>query len=114
MNLQEGRYDDIVGLGFKLIVRNSQTLEAIGVSERECLSKLGVTTVHIVESGTQLASAAQDLDRKFIPFMHEHNIEAMVIRPDFYVYGVTTESNGINQLINDLVQDLKKIGVKVV
>ena len=112
MNSKEGRYDDIVGLGFKLIVRNSQTLENIGTPEKQYLSKLGVTAVHMVDAGTEKVGAAQDLDKKFIPFMQEHQIEAMVIRPDFYVYGVTKESNGVNHLINDLVKDLKNIGVR--
>jgi hypothetical protein len=41
----------------------------------------------------------------------QHNIEAMLVRPDFYLYGAVSTASDINQLVDDLAGDLKRHGV---
>ena len=57
------------------------------------------------------AGAWTDLDRKYIPFMAQHDIQAMLVRPDFYLYGAASTPSGVGPLIDDLAADLERHGV---
>lgn len=111
---REGRFDDIVGLGFVLVARSAATLAALGETQRAFLHALGARRV-VVEaaSNANTADALIDLDAKFIPYMQQHGIDAMLVRPDFYLYGAVKEPGEINRLIDDLAHDLERHGARV-
>ena len=109
---KQGRFDDLVGLGFVLISRSKDAEAALGEGERALLDDLGVKRV-VVAGATAAPEAGTlvDLDDKFIPFMQSHGIEAMLVRPDFYLSGAASGVHDVNGLVGDLAADLERHGV---
>lgn len=111
---REGRFDDVVGLGFVLVSRSAAAEAALGHAQRAVLDDLGAKRVVIVAKGTHGGPAALvDLDDKFIPFMETHGIDTMLVRPDFHVYGAVGRACDVNRLVDDLASDLEHHGVRV-
>ena len=82
---REGRFDEVIGLGFVLMSR-SKVEAALGERERAFLDALGVKRVVVAAVGANAdAGVAIDVDDKFIPYMARHGMEAMLVRPDFYL-----------------------------
>ena len=110
----QGRFDDVVGLGFVLVAKSSAVEAALGEQQQAFLDALGARRVVVAAVGAEASLDAWiDLDSKFIPYMAQHGIEAMLVRPDFYLYGAVSKASDINQLIDDLAGDLKRHGVTV-
>ena len=109
---RQGRFDDVVGLGFVLVSRSHAVEAALGERERAFLDALGVKRV-VVTPNSEAAEPGSfvDLDDKFIPYMARHGIETMLVRPDFYLYGAASEACEVNQLVDDLEADLERHGV---
>ena len=104
---QQGRFDAVVGLGFVLI----STVEvALGAAQNQFLDALGAQRVVITADGAAPGSWA-DLDHKFLPYMAQHGITAMLVRPDFYLYGAVAQADHTNALVDDLAADLQRHGV---
>jgi len=109
---RQGRFDDIVGLGFVLVSRSGAAEAALGEHQRAFLDALGGKRVVVVVEGTA-AGALLDVDRKFIPYMTQHGIDTMLVRPDFYLYGAVAKPGEVNQLVDDLAADLARHGVRL-
>ena len=110
-NGEQGRYDDVVGTGFVLLSRSPGALERLGEARQQMLRAFGVHLVHIVPANETGAGVTRDLDAKFIPFMEQHGIDAMLVRPDFYLYGSAANADGIASLVDDWAADLGRHGV---
>ncbi|MFD2272337.1 hypothetical protein ACFS07_17400 [Undibacterium arcticum] len=108
-----GRFDDLVGLGFVLILRNAAHGTSVTPADRACLAGMNGKIVHLgdQEDGNG-EEVIVDLDKKFTPFMDGHGIVAMLVRPDFYIYGGATAPSEISGLIERLAIDLGKYGFK--
>ncbi|WP_029528491.1 bifunctional 3-(3-hydroxy-phenyl)propionate/3-hydroxycinnamic acid hydroxylase MhpA [Polaromonas glacialis] len=109
---RQGRFDEVVGLGFMLVSRSAAVEAELGKKQRAFLDALDAKRVVISAAGAEAGPGAwEDLDSKFIPYMEQHGIEAMLVRPDFYLYGAASTASDINQLVDDLAGDLKRHGV---
>lgn len=109
---RQGRYDELVGLGFVLVSRSAAAQAALGAPQRAFLDALGAKHVVIVSrQGPVPAGALVDLDDKFLPYMAQHGIDTMLVRPDFYLYGAVARADAVNGLIDDLATDLRRHGV---
>lgn len=107
---KRGRFDDVVGPGFMLIARSVETLNALGAAQKAVLTGLGARLVHMVAPGVSVSGATQDLDGKFLPWMANLGLEAMLVRPDFYLYGGVAQGAGVCSLVDDLADDLVRHG----
>jgi hypothetical protein len=112
---RQGRFDDIVGLGFVLVSRSGAAEGALGERQRAFLDALGGKRVVVVEEGeaAETAGALVDLDRRFTAYMRQHGIDTMLVRPDFYLYGAVAEAGEVNRLVDDLAADLARHGVRL-
>ncbi|GAC1389918.1 MAG: bifunctional 3-(3-hydroxy-phenyl)propionate/3-hydroxycinnamic acid hydroxylase [Variovorax sp.] len=110
----QGRFDEVVGLGFVLVSRSAAAQSALGARQRAFLEALGARHVLVAAEGSAAGpDALVDLDRKFIPYMEQHGIDTMLVRPDFYLYGAVSKASDVNALVDDLEADLGRHGVRV-
>ena len=110
---REGRFDDVVGLGFVLVSRSVEVHSALGNAQQAFLQAIGAKRVLVVAEGGQVSPGAViDLDQKFIPYMAQHGTAAMLVRPDFYLYGAAADAQDVNALVDDLQADLSRNGMK--
>lgn len=111
---RRGRFDDVVGLGFVLVSRSGAAEAGLGAAQRAFLDALGARRVVIAAREEPVpAGALVDLDDKFLPYMTQHGIHTMLVRPDFYLYGAVARADEVNRLVDDLAADLQCHGVRV-
>lgn len=107
-----GRFDDVAGLGFVLMVRNAEQLSSIADADLARLEVLGVKLFHLTQNDRKTATGLVDLDNKFGPFMDQLGIAAMLVRPDFYIYGTAAGADDIGALLASLAEHLDQYGFR--
>lgn len=93
---RSGLADAVIGPGFCLIVSGSETVELLSDESRTLLRKLRASVLRL-NSG-----AATDLDGRLTTWLAEAGVEAVLVRPDFYVFGSVENAASVNELLLDL------------
>jgi FAD binding domain len=103
-NGTRGRFDKVVGLGFVVVSLESDPEASLAASSRTALERVGVRYVALgqIDSPHRLT----DLDGRFVPFMAHRRWTAMIIRPDFYVYGGVSDVATLDGLVTELLADI--------
>ncbi len=94
-----GRFDDVVGGGFQLIVAGGDPLEALSRRERKLLDILGATIASLDPAAPH---GVRDRDGRLTAWLAEHNAHAVLVRPDFYVFGASASAHAVAELLEDL------------
>ena len=110
---REGRFDDVVGLGFVLISRSGDAWSSLGPERRAFADALGLRHVVVTADARPDGQRLVDLDGKYLPYMDAHGIDTMLVRPDFYLYGAVANPGDVGTLIDDLECDLERYGVRL-
>jgi 2-polyprenyl-6-methoxyphenol hydroxylase-like FAD-dependent oxidoreductase len=102
----EGRFDDVVGRGFQLIVAEGDPLEGLSRRQRKLLDLLGV---RIASLDPAAPHGMRDCDGRLTAWLSEHNAHAVLVRPDFYVFGAAASAHAVPELLEDLRTQLNII-----
>ncbi|MQY06281.1 bifunctional 3-(3-hydroxy-phenyl)propionate/3-hydroxycinnamic acid hydroxylase [Actinomadura macrotermitis] len=96
------RLDEIAGTGFVLLTSvPPETL--LDPARLDLLASLGGRAVHVVPAGGDHdGRAVADTGETLLPFLAGHDAQAVLIRPDFYVYGAATGPDGTAALLDGL------------
>jgi 2-polyprenyl-6-methoxyphenol hydroxylase-like FAD-dependent oxidoreductase len=87
----EGRLDDVVGTGFVLLTRRTADLPAPHVVFPGRLAAHGVALDQL-----------DDLDGRLTAWFDEHRLEAVLVRPDGYVFGAVEAPEDLPALLDEL------------
>ncbi|MER5353983.1 bifunctional 3-(3-hydroxy-phenyl)propionate/3-hydroxycinnamic acid hydroxylase [Kitasatospora sp. NPDC002551] len=101
------RFDDVVGRGFVLLATEPpRTLLTDG--DRAWLAELGGHAVQVVEAGNEEPppGAVADTDGVYLPYLAAAGAVAVLVRPDFYVYGAAGDRTALAALFAALRADL--------
>ena len=93
---QTGLADDVVGAGWQLICR-ACVIVSIDPNTRRILN---VLNTHILELDTP--NGVQDIDHVYRRFLDDADVDAILVRPDFYIYGAVTRNYALDTLVADL------------
>lgn len=97
---REGRLDDLTGGGFVLIARDTAMLDLPPVAA-EAAAAIGVTGVALAgPSGDD--RVVEDIDGKLGMFLTQHDLSAILVRPDYYVYGGARGASDIAGMMTSL------------
>lgn len=107
---ESGRFDDVVGTGFQIIVRNGSAADWLDSATLAALNRIGARFASLDETDT--AGGLRDLAGRLVGFMAERGWAAMIVRPDFYIYGGVAGLDGLSELARDLLSDLAAAGVR--
>lgn len=99
----EGRFDDVVGRGFVLLTAEGDPRAALGAEELAFLERLGT---HLVSLDPAQEGAVRDVDGRLTSWLAAHDAAAIIVRPDFYVYGALSCVEDLPPLVRDLRQQL--------
>ena len=88
---REGRFDDIAGRGFVLLTRRPVALPE---SQTRFLDEIGAHVVALTE--------LEDIDGRLTAWLDRHGADAVLVRPDFYVFGAVEALDGLPALVDDL------------
>ncbi|POM23309.1 3-(3-hydroxy-phenyl)propionate/3-hydroxycinnamic acid hydroxylase [Actinomadura rubteroloni] len=96
-----GRADDVIGGGWTLLVRTAGALDALGAARRAFLAGLGAHVVH-VSPAPLAAGSAVDVDLVYRRWFDALGADAVLVRPDFYVFGTATGVAALPALVDEL------------
>ena len=100
---REGLFDDVVGGGFQLIVAAGDPLDGLDTASRALLDTLDATVASLSPDAPQ---GVRDLDGRLTTWLAEHGAHAVLVRPDFYVFGSVASADALPQLLDDLRSQL--------
>ena len=94
-----GRFDDVVGGGFQLIVARGDPLEHLSGRHRALLDTLGASVASLEIDAPH---GVRDCDGRLTAWLSDHNAHAVLVRPDFYVFGGAASPRDVPDLLDDL------------
>jgi hypothetical protein len=98
-----GRFDDIVGGDWIVLSMTADPMSVLSASHRDLLERLRAKVVHLVHVG---AHGMQDTDGRYAAYLKEWGWQAVIFRPDFYVFGGVTELGQLPDLLDELAARL--------
>ena len=100
---REGRFDDVVGRGFQLLVAGGDPLAALDPERRRLIELLDMSVATLDADAPQ---GVRDLDGRLTGWLSEHHAHAAIVRPDFYVFGSVPAAEELPALLDDLASQL--------
>jgi hypothetical protein len=94
-----GRFDDVVGRGWALIAAEGDPTQHLGDANRDALHALDMTVAPLDPDS---AGGVTDLDGRLTEWLARHDAHAVLVRPDFYVFGSAASAGDLPSLAEDL------------
>lgn len=95
-------FDNVVGNGWTVIGLNDSPKDYLSDNQKAFLELIDAKCVSVVDPNADSKDSLVDVEGKYAAYFKEHGIEALVVRPDFYVYAGVPELNGLNEIIETL------------
>jgi 2-polyprenyl-6-methoxyphenol hydroxylase-like FAD-dependent oxidoreductase len=105
---REGRFDDVVGRGFQLIVAGRDPLAELATGHRALIELLDMTVASL---DPDARCGVLDVDGRLTAWLYEHDVHAVLIRPDFYVFGSVGAAEELPALLDDLRSQLHILSI---
>jgi 3-(3-hydroxy-phenyl)propionate hydroxylase/flavoprotein hydroxylase len=104
-----GRYDDMVEPGgFTLVILAGQDVSTVA---RQTCADHGVPVVTVADRRAATVDQIGDTQGQFGRFMKDHGITAMLVRPDFYLFGGAGDMAGVDRMIADFARQSTALGL---
>ncbi|MGO9899117.1 MAG: bifunctional 3-(3-hydroxy-phenyl)propionate/3-hydroxycinnamic acid hydroxylase [Solirubrobacteraceae bacterium] len=100
---REGRFDDVVGRGFQLIVADGDPLAQLSREQRALIETLDMTVASLDPASPK---GVRDVDGRLTDWLGENFVQAVLVRPDFYVFGSVASAADLPALLEDLRSQL--------
>jgi len=101
---REGRFDDVVGRGFQLIVAGGDPLAALSSDQRALIDALDMSVASLDPAAP---GGVRDVDGRLMAWLTDHEAHAVLVRPDFYVFGSCRSAGELPELLDDLRSQLQ-------
>ncbi|WP_275559081.1 bifunctional 3-(3-hydroxy-phenyl)propionate/3-hydroxycinnamic acid hydroxylase [Streptomyces sp. 5-6(2022)] len=104
-----GLFDDVVGTGFVLL-HTEDVVPALDARRLKFLDSIGTRLVRMVPADTPTASLRPrdtlDVEGRYLPYLSEMDALAVLVRPDFYLFGIARDEDELPVLVDDLATQL--------
>ncbi|MCQ8188061.1 bifunctional 3-(3-hydroxy-phenyl)propionate/3-hydroxycinnamic acid hydroxylase MhpA [Streptomyces rugosispiralis] len=104
-----GLFDDVVGTGFVLLYAED-VVPALDARRLKFLDGIGTRLVRLVPADTSTADLdprdALDVEDRYLPYLSEMGALAVLVRPDFYLFGIARDEEELHFLVDDLATQL--------
>ena len=96
-----GRFDDVIGHGWFLLTFDASLAEDVQTRWTELLARLQMRVIVLSESSVAAAGVA-DHEGVYLRYLDQHSLVALIMRPDFYVFGGGSVPGDVNLLLESL------------
>lgn len=97
------RYDDIFSRGFHLWVHGDRDPHVFLSNDQQAfLDQFDVRVVHLSEVSDASRGIYRDLSGKYLAVMEQHDLQALIVRPDYYCFGGVPSLEALPELIDSL------------
>ncbi len=108
------RFDDVAEIGFVLITQDDGSQDDVPAWTPDAelhasLEAIGFQKLQLSKS--RQAGGLVDLDGRFASFFEKNGWDAMIVRPDFYVFGGSLGLDDRGSLVEDLLRQLTAAGL---
>jgi 2-polyprenyl-6-methoxyphenol hydroxylase-like FAD-dependent oxidoreductase len=93
------RADEILGAGFSLVTRTGDPAVVLGAATRDWFVSLGGATATL---DTAVADHLVDADGRLTGWLDGHGVQAVLCRPDQFVFGSVTDLGKVEALVERL------------
>ena len=97
-----GRFDDLFGQGWVLMSLLGDARSVLDDEQLAFLDRLGTTIVQVVPAGDTGEQDIVDVDGTYTRFFTQGGFEAILTRPDFYIYGCARLLRDLPRLVDEL------------
>ena len=101
---REGLFDDVIGRGFQLIVAAGDPLAEVSSDQRALIDALDMRVASLDPAAP---GGVRDVDGRLTAWLTEHKAHAVLVRPDFYVFGSCPSPGELPDLLDDLRTQLQ-------
>jgi 2-polyprenyl-6-methoxyphenol hydroxylase-like FAD-dependent oxidoreductase len=102
---RRGLFDDLVGVGFAVLGADQHTLDGIDEIQQSALAGIGARILNL-GGASDREGTIDDPSGAYRRWFEENDCVAVLVRPDFYVYGVASKPGDVPALIGSLIGDL--------
>ncbi|MCB1390134.1 MAG: bifunctional 3-(3-hydroxy-phenyl)propionate/3-hydroxycinnamic acid hydroxylase [Rhodobacteraceae bacterium] len=106
-----GRYDAFVPAGFTLILDRTIPESDLPAATCAALAAMGVKVVTIAHRVGASDTEIADSQGQFLPYMQTQGVHALLVRPDFFVFGGAADVGGLARLVEDLSRQMADFGM---
>ncbi|MGC2963721.1 single-component resorcinol 4-hydroxylase [Paraburkholderia sp. GV068] len=105
---EELRYDDAIPNGFHVIALDVDPEQHLDAASMAMLVRIGARTIGITDdpAKTALGRILFDVSGKYRQFFDEHGVKAIIVRPDYYVFGAVKTLSALPVLVTNLASQL--------
>ena len=107
---KSGLFDDVVGEGFSLLARGDPG-RVLREGQREFLDSIGAHVLRLAQGETAGGDAFVDLEGRYASWFEENGCAAVLVRPDFYVFGAVSRLEEVPDLVADLQAQLAGVSI---
>jgi 3-(3-hydroxy-phenyl)propionate hydroxylase len=104
---ETARMDRLLGTGFTLLMRNAEVAGSLSEQDRAEFENLGGRVAFLTDSATENPHSLQDTSGKLTRYFDQSGFCALLIRPDFYVYGGVRAPQDIADIFEQLRASLR-------
>ncbi|WP_423798103.1 bifunctional 3-(3-hydroxy-phenyl)propionate/3-hydroxycinnamic acid hydroxylase [Neobacillus sp. SAB-20_R2A] len=104
-----GLFDDVVGDGWMILSPVDDPRNVLQEEQVTFLENLGAKFIKVSEAyDPQLESAHQvvDIEGKYKQYFHTTGLEAVVVRPDYYMFGGAAKLAELSLVVEDLIKQM--------
>jgi hypothetical protein len=104
---EEMRYDDAIPNGFHVIAIDADPQQHLDAMSKAALARIGAQIVGITGDAGRMVPGRVlfDVSGKYRRFFDEHGVKAIMVRPDFYVFGPVKALSALPVLVANLRHD---------
>ncbi|MBV6659715.1 bifunctional 3-(3-hydroxy-phenyl)propionate/3-hydroxycinnamic acid hydroxylase [Pseudomonas yamanorum] len=100
------RMDRVLGTGFILLMREASVAEVLTAKNHQRLRALGARVAYLADYDTPDPHALLDISGKLTHYFDQTGAIALLIRPDFYLFGAAEKPAELPALLNELYETL--------
>lgn len=108
---REGWFDEIIGTGFVLITIDPFLQTQLKDCQAGLTARHGMKLANLLLAEGGSLGSTIDVDGKYHSFMKAHGVTAIIIRPDFYIFGGAASAEDTQALIERFSQIFAAAGV---
>jgi 2-polyprenyl-6-methoxyphenol hydroxylase-like FAD-dependent oxidoreductase len=102
-----GRFDDVVGRGWTLLLAPAVNRWKPDPSLASNASRIALKIARLALADAADPDLVLDLDSRYAPWLTELGAQAVLIRPDFYIFGIARHQAEVPALLTDLYRQLR-------
>jgi len=111
LNRRTERYDALVPAGFTLLLGGALTAADLSPASRAVLDSAGVRVIEVRGKTQARDDQIADTQGQILPFMAQHGVTALLVRPDFHAFGGAGDAAGIDALLADFSRQSQALGL---